>query len=154
MEPLSCSDSVRIEAPAAEVYKLVSDIARTGRWSPTCVRCQWTDPDQTGVGATFTGYNETPSRSWQTTSMVIAAEPGRRFAWEVGKGYVRWSYDLQPAGDGTELSETWTFLPAGLEFFAEQYGDDAASAIDNRTQSARDDIPRTLATLKQIAESS
>lgn len=152
MEQLSHSDSVTIHASSSQVYELVSDIARTGQWSPTCARCEWDDPARQGVGATFTGYNETPSRTWQTTSTVIAADPGRRFAWEVGKAYVRWSYDLQAVGDDTELSETWTFLPAGLEFFAEQYGEDAASAIQNRTQSARDDIPRTLATLKQVAE--
>ncbi|MGC1206968.1 MAG: SRPBCC family protein [Ornithinimicrobium sp.] len=152
MEQLSHSETVTIEASTEAVYDLVSDIARTGQWSPTCVRCEWDDPAETGVGATFTGYNETPSRSWQTTSTVIAAERSRRFAWEVGKGYVRWSYDLHPAGDATELSETWTFLPAGLTFFGERYGENAAEVIDHRRQSAVDDIPRTLATLKQIAE--
>ncbi len=153
MQQLSHGDSVTVRASPAEVYELVSDIGRTGEWSPTCVRCEWDDPAQTGAGATFTGYNETPSRAWQTTSTVIAAEAGRRFAWEVGAGFVRWSYDLQAVGSDTELSESWTFLPAGLEFFAEKYGADAASAIRNRTQSAQEDIPRTLATLKKIAES-
>lgn len=153
MQQRTYSDSITVHAPAQAVYELVSDISRTGEWSPTCVRCEWDDPAWTGVGATFTGYNETPSRSWQTTSTVIAAEPGSRFAWEVGNGFVRWSYDLRPAGDDTNVSETWTFLPAGLEFFAEKFGDEAAEAIETRTQRAKDDIPRTLARMKQIAES-
>ncbi|MGB3761812.1 MAG: SRPBCC family protein [Ornithinimicrobium sp.] len=154
MAELTHSDSILVRASPEAVYNVVSDVTRTGEWSPTCVRCEWDDPDQTGAGATFTGYNETASRSWQTTSTVIAAEPVSRFAWEVGKGFVRWSYDLEAAGDDTQLRETWTFLPAGLEFFATQYGPSADDEIQDRTERARDDIPRTLATLKEIAEAS
>lgn len=154
MQELTHSDTVIVQAPRDSVYALVSDVPRTGEWSPTCVRCQWDDPSRTGVGATFTGYNETAERSWQTTSTVIAAEPASRFAWEVGKGFVRWSYDLQAVGEDTQLQETWTFLPAGLEFFAAQYGDSADEEIQDRAGRAREDIPRTLATLKQVAESS
>ena len=153
MQELTHSDSVLVRATPEAVYELVSDVTRTGEWSPTCARCEWDDPDRTGTGATFTGYNETTSRSWQTTSTVIAAEPVSRFAWEVGKGFVRWSYDLEATGDDTQLRETWTFLPAGLEFFARQYGSSADDEIQDRTERARDDIPRTLATLKEIAES-
>ncbi|MGB3828579.1 MAG: SRPBCC family protein [Ornithinimicrobium sp.] len=147
------SESITVSAPAQRVYDLVSDIARTGEWSPTCSRCEWDDPERTGVGATFTGYNETPSRRWQTTSTVVAADPGRRFAWEVGDGFVRWSYDLHPVDEGTELSESWTFLPAGLEHFAKQYGQESEDVIENRTRAAKDDMPRTLARIKQLAES-
>lgn len=153
MEQKTYNDSVTVQASAEAVYAVVSDIGRTGEWSPTCVRCEWDDPSQTGVGATFTGYNEAASRSWQTTSTVIAADPGVRFAWEVGHGFVRWSYDLKSADEGTELSETWTFLPAGLQHFDEQYDDEAAKAIANRTQQAADDIPQTLAAIKAIVES-
>ncbi len=154
MPELTLSDSVLVRATPQAVYELVSDVTRTGEWSPTCARCEWEEPEDTGAGATFTGYNETASRSWQTTSTVIAAEPAARFAWEVGKGFVRWSYDLEGLGNDTQLSETWTFLPAGLDFFAQQYGAAADDEIQDRAERARDDIPRTLATLKEIAESS
>ena len=77
MEQKTYNDSVTVHACAEAVYAVVSDIERTGQWSPTCVRCEWDDPSKTGVGATFTGYNETASRRWQTTSTVIAADPGR-----------------------------------------------------------------------------
>ncbi len=153
MEQKTYSDSVTVQASAEAVYALVSDIGRTGEWSPTCVRCEWDNPSHTGVGAAFTGYNETGSRSWQTTSTVISADPGVRFAWEVGPGFVRWSYDLQSADGGTDVSETWTFLPAGLQHFAEQYGDKAAEAIESRTQQAAEDIPQTLNAIKAILES-
>lgn len=152
MQQKTHSDSVTIDVPAERIYAVVSDIGRTGEWSPTCARCEWDDPERRGVGATFTGYNETSARAWQTTSMIIAADPGVRFAWEVGKGFVRWSYDLRTVGTGTELTETWTFLPAGLEYFAEQYGDRAASEIEDRQKQAIDDIPKTLAMIKAVVE--
>lgn len=152
MQQKTHSDSVTIDVPAEVVYAVVSDIGRTGEWSPTCARCEWDDPQQRGVGATFTGYNETSSRTWQTTSTIIAADPGVRFAWEVGKGFVRWSYDLRAVGTDTELTESWTFLTAGLEYFAKQYDDQAAAAIEERQKQAIADIPRTLAKIKAIAE--
>ncbi|MGB6022910.1 MAG: SRPBCC family protein [Ornithinimicrobium sp.] len=152
MQELTHSDSVLVRASPAAVYNVVSDVTRTGEWSPTCVRCEWDDPDQVGPGATFTGYNETATRSWQTTSTVIAADGVSRFTWEVGKGFVRWSYDLEAIGEDTQLRETWTFLPAGLQFFSRQYGERADDEIQDRAQRARDDIPRTLASVKAIAE--
>lgn len=152
MEQMTHSDSVTVNASARVVFDVVSDIGRTGEWSPTCVRCEWDDPEQRGVGATFTGYNETPVRAWQTTSTIIAAEPEVRFAWEVGKGFVRWSYDLRTVGSATELTQTWTFLTAGLDHFAAQYGDQASAEVERRQHQAIDDIPKSLAMIKTIAE--
>ena len=36
-------ESIRVEASAEAVYDLVSDITRTGEWSPVCVSCWWDD---------------------------------------------------------------------------------------------------------------
>jgi len=152
MQQRTHSETVLVHASPHEVYDLVSNIERTGEWSPTCVRCEWDDPEDTGEGATFTGYNETAERTWQTTSTVVAAEPGRRWAWEVGDGFVRWSYDLVAVTEGTEVTETWMFLPAGLEHFRERFGGEAQEAIDVRSERAYRDIPATLATLREVLE--
>lgn len=146
------SDSITVAASPQALYALVSDVTRTGEWSPICRRCEWDDPDRTGVGAQFTGFNETPQRSWQTRCTVVTAEPGRAFAWEVGEGYVRWGYTLRPTKGGTELTEHWEFLPAGLQMFATRYGADAPAQIEERTRAAHEGIPRTLAAIKDIAE--
>jgi hypothetical protein len=152
MQQRTHSETILVQASPHEVYDVVSDIRRTGEWSPTCVRCEWEDPDHTGEGARFIGYNETPERSWQTTSTVVAAEPGRRWAWEVGDGFVRWSYDMEAVAGGTEVTEGWTFLTAGLEHFRDRFGDNADEEIDVRSQRAYRDIPATLATLQEILE--
>jgi hypothetical protein len=105
------------------------------------------------VGATFTGHNETPVRRWSTTSTVVAATPGREFAWEVGNGFVRWGYLLSPHGDGgTEVTHTWEFTEAGQRYFEKQYGEDAPAQVRQRTESAHGDMPTTLAAIRRIAE--
>ncbi|WP_445155063.1 SRPBCC family protein [Arthrobacter sp. Hor0625] len=148
-------ESVTVQASADALYDLVSDITRTGEWSPVCTSCWWDDEDSAGrVGAWFTGRNEIPQRTWETRSQVVAAERGREFAWVVGGKYVRWGFALSPADAGTVLSESWEFLPAGIAMFEEKYGDKAQAQIAERTQQALDGIPKTLAAIQRIAESS
>lgn len=146
--------STEVGVPPAEVYALVSDVTRTGEWSPVCAGCWWDDGDGPRVGARFTGRNVTPERTWETRSEVVAADPGREFAWVVGPGVVRWGYVLEPLGDGssTRLTETWEFTAAGQEVFVERYGDDADAQIEQRTRAAHEGIPATLAAIKRVAE--
>ncbi len=146
-------DAVLVAATPEAVYDLVSDITRTGEWSPVCTSCWWDEDAEPGqVGAWFTGHNELPDRTWDTRSQVVAADRGREFAWIVGGTFVRWGFTLEPEGAGTRLTETWEFLPEGLSMFADKYGDRAAGEIEDRTQQALAGIPRTLNAIKQIAE--
>lgn len=151
-EQLTHADSVLIAASPDDVYALVSDITRTGEWSPICRRAEWVDEGETGVGATFLGHNETSERSWTTTSTVVAADPGEHFAWDVADGFVHWGYRMRPVSGGTELTHEWEFLPAGQAFFVKRYGDDATAEISERTASARASIPKTLGAIKAILE--
>lgn len=147
-------ESITVQASAEALYDLVSDITRTGEWSPVCTSCWWDDQDSAGQpGAWFTGRNELPHRSWETRSQVVAAERGREFAWVVGGKFVRWGFALAPADGGTTLTESWEFLPDEIAMFGEKYGADADAQIADRTRQALDGIPKTLAAIKRIAES-
>ncbi|GAB2938256.1 SRPBCC family protein [Rhodococcus aerolatus] len=153
MDPAPKSGSVVVDTTPEQLYALVSDVTRTGEWSPICRECWWDEGAGPEVGAWFSGRNEVPGRTWETRSQVVAAEPGREFAWQVGGNLVRWAYTMAPAGDGrTELTEHWQFLPDGLAMFRQRYGDDAEREIENRTQAAHDGIPATLAAIKAVAE--
>ncbi len=146
-------ESVTVDASAEALYDLVSDITRTGEWSPVCTSCWWDDDEEAGrVGAWFTGHNELPHRTWETRSEVVAAERGREFAFVVGGTFVRWGFTFAPTETGTSLSESWEFLPGGIAMFEEKFGDEAAEQIADRTQQALDGIPKTLAAIKRIAE--
>lgn len=104
--------SAVIEAPPDVLYALVSDVTRTGEWSPENVGGQWLDgvtlPE---VGARFRGANRRGWRRWSTTCTVVTAEPGRKFAFDVRVGGIRtsrWSYAFRAVGDGTEVTESWS----------------------------------------------
>ena len=147
--------AIDIAADPATVYALVTDIARTGEWSPICRACWWRDPGDAAprVGAWFVGRNEAGGRVWETESQVVAAEPGREFAWLVGGAYARWGYLLDATADGgTRLTESWDFLPAGRDLFQQRYPADAAERIAERDRQAADGIAATLDRIKAIAE--
>ena len=159
MSELSYQDSIRVDRDPETLYDLVSDVTRMGEWSPICAACWWDGDSGPGdggprVGAWFTGRNQTPERTWETRSQVVAADRGREFAWEVNRGWVRWGYTFAPAGGGTTLTETWHFTPQGIAGFHERYGADAETQIAERTSAAHRGIPLTLAAIKQAAESS
>ena len=146
------SESIHVAVAPDELYALVSDVTRMGQWSPICKACWWDEGDGPRVGAWFTGRNETPERTWETRSQVVAAEPARIFAWEVNDGWVHWAYSFEPDGDGTRLTESWEFLPKGIAGFHERYGADAEAQIEQRSEAARTGIPATLAAIKKAAE--
>jgi Polyketide cyclase / dehydrase and lipid transport len=149
---LKMSDSISVAVPPDELYALVSDVTRMGEWSPVCRACWWDEGAGPQVGAWFTGRNETPERTWESRCQVVAATPGREFAWEVNNGWVYWGYTFEPEGDATRLTESWEFLPAGIAGFRERYGADADAQIEKRREAAKSGIPATLAAIKKAAE--
>lgn len=149
---LTHTESIHIAATPQAVYDLVTDIGRTGEWSPICETCWWDEGDGPRAGARFTGRNVKPDRTWETRSTVVVADPGREFAWEVGQGFVRWGYAMAPADGGTTLTQTWQFTPAGIAMFHERMGDDAEHQIEVRALDAHAGIPATLAAIKGILE--
>lgn len=146
------SESIHVAADPHRLYEMVSDVTRMGEWSPICRACWWDDGDGPRVGAWFTGRNETPERTWETRSQVVAADPGRMFAWEVNDGWVYWGYTFEPAGSGTRLTESWELLPNGIAGFHERFGETAEAEIQKRREAARTGIPATLAAIKKAAE--
>lgn len=147
------SESIPIDATPQQVWDVVTDIARTGEWSPICKSCWWDHP-ATGpeVGAVFHGRNESAGRVWETQSRVIAADEPHEFAWMVNGNAVRWSYTIAADGDGATLTESWAVQPGGFELFAEKYGDKADAQLARRREDALSGIPATLAAIKEIVE--
>ncbi|MCA1845705.1 MAG: SRPBCC family protein [Actinobacteria bacterium] len=121
--------SIEIAAAPEAVWALVADVTRMGQWSPHTVRAQWIEgpgveepaiapqpADGPAVGRRFRGTNRLPIvRRWTSTATVTACEPGRRFAFAVGRDAADpttvWSYDFEPVGGGrTRVTERWTML--------------------------------------------
>jgi hypothetical protein len=154
METLRLSDSIVVARSPEELYDMVADVTRMGEWSPICKACWWDDGGGPRVGATFTGRNELPERTWEMTSEIVAADPGREFAWVVQVTGTRWGYTFTPVDGATEITESWEFPPRAFEVLSERFGDDAPAQIANRQELARTGMAATLAAIKQAAEAS
>lgn len=141
-----------VQAPPAAVYDLVSDVTRMGDWSPETTSCRWID-GATGPaeGARFRGTNRRGPSVWTTTCTVTAAEPGRRFAFEVdfwGVPISSWAYDLSPAPGGCTLTESWTDRrPAWMRALSVP-----AMAIKDRAGHNRRGMVTTLNAIRRAAE--
>jgi hypothetical protein len=146
------SASIVIASSPDELYELVSDVTRMGKWSPVCKECWWDEGAGPEVGSWFTGRNELPDRSWETRSEVVTADRGREFAFVVNGSWTRWGYTFAPVESGTELTESWHFLPGGEAMFEERFGAGAESQIAERLELARTGIPTTLEAIKKDAE--
>lgn len=149
------SESIYVDASPQAVWAVVTDVERTGEWSPVCRAGWWKEP-ATGpeVGAWFHGRNEAGDRVWETVSQVVAAEEPVEFTWMVRGDAVRWSYTLAPDGNGTSLTESWAVQPAGFTLFGELFGDDADAQLELRREAALSGIPATLKAIKKIVEAS
>ena len=152
MSTLKYSGSIVVARSPDDLYAMVSDVTRMGEWSPVCKACWWDEGAGPTVGAWFSGRNELPERTWEARSEVVAADPGREFAFIVEGKFARWGYTFVPVEGGTEITESWEFLPDGIAMFKEWFGPDAQAEIDNRSEAARSGIPATLAAIKRIAE--
>ena len=123
-------------------------------WSPENVGAQWLG-DATGpaVGAEFSGSNRRGWRRWSTTCTVIAAEPGRKFAFEVAFAVVpisRWTYEFHAEGEETVMTETWTDRrPAWFSHLLSPVMGVGDVRVHNE-----ENIRKTLANLKAAAERS
>jgi uncharacterized protein YndB with AHSA1/START domain len=114
---------VRIAATPGEVYRVVSDLTRSGEWSVECVGGEWVSGAPGAVGSVFRGRNHREADvvawapvvrgGWETYAEVVAAEPGRAFRWAMrdSAGRVQesvWSFEIRPAdGGGSVLAHTF-----------------------------------------------
>jgi hypothetical protein len=118
MAPLTDSVTVHMKATPEQVWDLVSDVTKIGRYSPETFEAEWLD-GATGpaVGARFRGHVKRNGRgpTYWTTCVVLASEPGREFAFGVGPKMDNpinvWRYRIAPAGDGCDVTESFALRP-------------------------------------------
>jgi Polyketide cyclase / dehydrase and lipid transport len=150
------SDSVRIGAPPATVWQLVTAMERYGEWSSENTGGRWRKggdgEEGTGkVGDQFVGINRRAGTEWKALVEVVERDEGRSYGFVTGgteMNLALWRYRLEPDGEGTLLTEQWTMR--NPDFFRKQGGD---AEIAQRTANAKESIAATLAGMKATAES-
>lgn len=148
------SVTVRMAAPAEEIWGLVSDITNTGKFSPETIAAEWlggaTNP---AVGVKFRGRvnrNGWGLKYW-TVCRIIASEPGREFAFTVlgpgGMGINTWRYEFTPVEGGTDVTESFHLhqetLPVKLYWLAAGW---------TRGKTNLDGMRETLNRIKAVVE--
>jgi len=152
--------TVRMRSHPETIYALVADVTRTPEFSPEIVGCQWLD-GATGpaVGARFKARNKMPKRpTFSNKPIVTVADPGRTFAFartEPFGGTVEWRYDLEPDGEHTVVTESYTvtkpvsrigWLIIGTLFGRKDRQADLRSGIEQTLQRLRTVAERETAT--------
>lgn len=116
---MTVSDSVVVAATPEELYRQISDPRQMPRWSPENTGARVDDPAAPAtIGMEFIGNNKRGPVRWVTRCVVTAADPGKRFAFDVrvfGFGVpvlpfriATWEYRFEPVEGGTRVTETWT----------------------------------------------
>ena len=152
----SQSESIRIEAPPAKVWDLVTAMERYGEWSSENCGGYWRKgadgvPGTGAVGDQFVGINRRDGVEWKAPVEIVERDEQRNYAFVTGtmaNNWVLWQYLLEPEGDGTRLRMNWELRNLSPPM-VERGDAEVAYRIANMQESMR----ATLEGMKACAES-
>jgi uncharacterized protein YndB with AHSA1/START domain len=143
--------SIHIDAPPARVWQIVSDQRRMNEWSPETFRQKFFG-DTVGVGTRSLNLNKRKGFFWPTASRITEFVPEKRLAFRVyGPGDV-WSYDLEPNGAGTTVTERRELLGGRRTLISKITAALALGGIDEHDVELVAGMETTLARIKAEAE--
>lgn len=96
--------TIDIDAPVEKVWGLISDLSRMPQWSPQCRYMKPLGPLRPGT-RTF-NLNRRKFVFWPTTSRLTEVVDNKRLAFLVEGNNTIWSYELEPTGTGTRVTES------------------------------------------------
>jgi uncharacterized protein YndB with AHSA1/START domain len=140
---------IEIDASPGEVWRVVSDLRSTGKWSPECRRVI----PLGGVrrGGWLLGWNRRKRARWATVSRIVRFHPPREIAWTVLTNGSTWTYRIEPTATGSQLIESRE-TPNGVRSVARAF-----TTAFLGGQRAHDDeleagMSRSLQRIKQLVE--
>lgn len=142
-------ETVEIDTTADEVYRLVSDMARMGEWSPENAGGQWLDGGNGSVGDRFEGHNKVGDREWSVVCHVTKADAGAEFQFVTGEPsapFVRWTYRMSGSSP-TTVTEVWD-----VEQLPPTMASRTPEQLADRAEQVRSGMAQTLAGMKASAE--
>lgn len=164
------SADIHVDAGPDEIYAVVSDLPRSGEWSPECQGGTWTQGAPSAVGSVFRGENLRREDvvawaplirgTWHTEARVTAAEPGRTFRWMMlshvgGDQESVWGFDMTPAEGGAVLTHHFRMgkATAGIhKICADLDEDKRARFVDEWGAKLAQDLKDTLRRIKAVVE--
>ena len=142
--------SVEIAAPPEKVWAFLSDLKRMSEWSPQ-VRKQVVFGRAVKKGTRTLNINGQGKLRWPTTAKVVAFEPNTKLAFKIIENRTVWTYELEPTGTGTRLTESRT-TPNGTTKFSDFGVDKGLGGAETFEASLSTGISTTLERIKAAAE--
>lgn len=103
-KPRPLTASIEVARPVEVVWAVVSDVRRTGEWSPECERV--IPLGELRRGALLLGLNRRGRVRWATVSRVTSHLPNREIGWVVLTNRSEWTYQLAGTATGTRITQT------------------------------------------------
>ena len=140
------STTVRIEAPAAVVFDLIADPARSPEWQTLLAEMGDIAGRPGGIGSSFVGFYKVAGRKLASRFVVTAAERPRIFQVNgtTSGGWARWTTMLEPDGSGCTIEVRLEYELPG-EIVGSLFGLLTGNRIER-------EFRRTYANLKRLAE--
>lgn len=113
-----------VAAPAEAVWRVVTDVTRTGEWSHECQRVTWLGGAASAVpGARFRGRNQAGLLRWHRLSEITAVRAPRELRWRTlptlrFPDSTEWTILVEPDGPLTRITVSYRVvrLPAVLDW--------------------------------------
>lgn len=142
--------AAEIAAPPRAVWQVVSDVRRTGQWSPECRRVVPLGPVR--AGCWLLGINHRRRVWWVTLSRIGRFAHQQEIAWRVVTNGAVWSYQLSATPSGTRVAET-RVTPAGVGRVAGWFTRMFLGGQRDHDDELEAGMARGLQQIKAIAES-
>jgi hypothetical protein len=110
--------TVVVDAPVEDVWRVVSDVRRTGEWSHECRSAQWlAGADAAAPGVRFRGRNRAGWARWTRTCEIVAVDELSGLAWRTVPSWrfpdsTEWRLHLVPEGRRTAITQSFTVVRA------------------------------------------
>ncbi|MFB0926833.1 MAG: SRPBCC family protein [Acidimicrobiales bacterium] len=113
--PTKGSATVEVNASAADVYALLTDLDRLPTLSPENQRCEFLhDAAAIATGVRFRGHNKKGDYEWHADCEVTVADVGKAFAYIVPPDFkhaTTWGYDIESTGPNSCTVTEWFDAP-------------------------------------------
>ncbi len=142
---------IDIDAPAAKVWALISDLRRMPQWSPQCRSMKPLGPLRQGTRTL--NLNRRNRLFWTTTCTVVEVIPEKKLAFRVNANRTIWSYELEPNGEGTRVIES-RHAENGVTAFSNLSVNALFGGTDKFERELLEGMNTSLANIKAAAEKS
>lgn len=141
-----------IDAPAGEVWAVLSDVSRMPEWSDELVTMLPLKSGGLRPNQWYLGINRRKAVFWPTRSVVSALEPESKLAWLTKSSGAEWVYELAPEASGTRVVHRRP-VPGGLTLLSKLFAPVALGGSVQHADELEASMGRTLERIKAAVES-